>query len=168
MNNSPACFVAAGALSLFQVSLEYSETAAKYRDIAVRLLSSAAEEIRKGLGDIYTRFLNSQVLLSRVERKNDRIRVLELISKCQTPLEEKTEEEKRLCGTTVTSEIDRDEFIAKSLVAVNMAISSPADDIGMHYLGQETKAFHALEGFASGKRKRNVERIAQIAIETCV
>lgn len=167
MNNSPACFVAAGALSLFQVSLEYSQPAARYRDAAVHLLSSAVEETRKGLGDIYTRFLNSQVLLSRVEKKTDRIRVFELISKCQTPLEEKTEEEKRLCGTTVTSEIDGDEFVAKSLTALNLTISSPPDDIGLHYLGEQTKVFHALELFASEKRKRNVERVAQLALETC-
>lgn len=120
--------------------------------------------MRKGLGDIYKRFLNSQLLLSKVEKHEERIKIFELIAKCQTPLEEKTEEEKRLCGTTVTSEIDEDEFIVKSLVSLNLPISSPENDIAFHSHGGVTRVFEHWAQFTSDKRLKHHARLAQLAL----
>ncbi|CDJ29800.1 LOW QUALITY PROTEIN: uncharacterized protein EMH_0052810 [Eimeria mitis] len=159
-------FEATGAFSLFEIANEETGPAAELRDMALRLLTTADREMRKGLGEIYKRFLNSQVLLSRVEKNKERIRVFDLIAKCQTPLEEKTEEEKRVCGTTVTSEIDPDEFIAKALAALNLPIASPEDDIAFHSTGDVTRVFEAWEKSATAKRQAGIARIAQLAGET--
>ncbi|CDJ47884.1 hypothetical protein EBH_0018220 [Eimeria brunetti] len=159
-------FTATGAFSLFEIANEDSGPSAELRNMALRLLTKADEQLRGGLGEIYKRFLNSQVLLSRVEKHEERIRVFELISKCQTPLEEKTEEEKQMCGTTVTSEIDPDEFISRALVALNLPIASPHDDIAFRSTGEVGKIFEAWAAYAAAKRQARGVKIAQLAAET--
>ncbi|CDI87730.1 hypothetical protein, conserved [Eimeria praecox] len=159
-------FAGTGALALFQIANDESAEAKALRDVALRLLTTADGEMRKGLGEIYSRFLNSQVLLARVEKQQERIRVFDLISKCQTPLEEKTEEEKQFCGTMVTSEIDPDEFIAKAMVALNLPISSPEDDIAFHSSGDVTRVFEAWANYAVSKRQTRVAKTARLAAET--
>ncbi|CDJ57471.1 hypothetical protein, conserved [Eimeria maxima] len=165
-NLANGLYEAAGALSLFEIANEDSASAAGLRQFSLRLLTSADSNMRKGLGEIYKRFLNSQVLLSRVEKNQERIRVFELIAKCQTPLEEKTEEEKQVCGTTVTSEIDPNEFIAKSMAAMNLPISSPEDDIAFHSAGDVTRVFESWLKYATEKRQMRTAQIAQLAAET--
>lgn len=118
--------------------------------------------MRRGLGVIYQRFLNSQILLARVEKNQRRMKVFELLAKCQAPLEERTKKEQEMCGPIVTSEIDEEGFIAKGLFTTNLAISGPSSDIA--FFSNEQKVFEAFvqwEDYAKRKRKKNAEEIAR-------
>ncbi|KAL8426366.1 hypothetical protein Efla_002984 [Eimeria flavescens] len=156
---STGFFEAAGAFSLFQIA-EADGDNASTKEAALRLLTASEASLRRGVGQIYQRFLNSQVLVSRLEKDKQRISVFDLIAKCHNPLEEKSDDEKETCGSIVTSELNEDEYVAKSLFAINLAISGPADDIAYNSTGQATVAFAEWAQYATAQKKKNAAHIA--------
>lgn len=154
---------AAGAFSLYKLADAEPEdpSAAAAKQLAFRLLTASEASLRKGVGKIYQRFLNSQVLLSRVEKNQRRIKVFEFLAKCHTPLEAKSDDEKKACGKIVTSEIDESEFIAKGLFAVNLPISGSPEDIAFKSADQAGKAFAEWAEYATPKGKTRAAEIAK-------
>ncbi|KAL8454435.1 hypothetical protein Emed_000156 [Eimeria media] len=131
------------------------------KDAALRLVTSAEASLRKGVGQIYKRFLNSQVLVAKLEKDRQRMSVLDFILKCHTPVQEKTEEEKETCGSIVTTELDEDEFIRAALFSINLPIAGPDNDIAFNSTGQATHAFTEWADYAIATRKPTAAHVAR-------
>ncbi|OEH77475.1 hypothetical protein cyc_02950 [Cyclospora cayetanensis] len=154
-------YKAAGAFSLLHLAETHEEDDAEATKlVALELLTQGEASMRSGLGTIYERFLNSEVLLSRVVKSKKRLKVFELLAKCHTPLEERSEDAKSVCGKIVTSEIDKDEFIASALFSLNLPISGPLNDIAFYSTGTATRAFELWAQYSAAKGKKNALQIA--------
>ena len=156
--------LAAGGFSLYHVASteEDSPMYEATKEAAFRLLVNSEALMRKGVGTIYRRFLNSQILLSRLENNKERLRVFEFLAKCHTPLEERTTEEKKVCGNIVTSEIDEDEFISKALFSVNLSMVAPLDDISFQLTVSSPNIFDELSRYLYRTRYKNALRVMGI------
>ncbi|KAL8269663.1 hypothetical protein Esti_006418 [Eimeria stiedai] len=153
-------FQAAGGFSLFQVA-EGEADEEPIKDAALRLLTAAEASLRNGVGQIYKRFLNSQVLVAKLEKNRQRMSVLEFILKCHTPVQEKSQEEKETCGTIVTTELDEEEFIRAALFSVNLPIAGPDNDIAFNSTGQATHAFQEWADYALANRRTTAAHVAR-------
>ncbi|KAL8435471.1 hypothetical protein ACSSS7_002478 [Eimeria intestinalis] len=153
-------FEAAGGFSLLQIA-EGEADGGPARDTALRLLTAAEASLRKGVGQIYKRFLNSQVLVAKLEKDKQRLSVMDFILKCHTPVQEKSEEEKETCGTIVTTELDEEEFIRSAMFAVNLPIAGPDNDIAFNSTGQATHAFAEWADYAIANRKATAAHVAR-------
>ncbi|KAL8441612.1 hypothetical protein Emag_007013 [Eimeria magna] len=131
------------------------------KDAALRLLTAAEASLRNGVGQIYKRFLNSQVLVAKLEKDRQRMSVLDFILKCHTPVQEKSEEEKDTCGSIVTTELDEEEFIRSALFSVNLPIAGPDNDIAFSSTGQATHAFTEWAEYAIANRRATAAHVAR-------
>lgn len=133
----------------------------KFRRAAADYLTRGEAFLRSGLGKIYSSFLNSQIILSRLQNDKPRMTIMEFISKCRTPLEEKTEKEERLCGKIVTTDLDSDEFITNALYSMNLAVSGSSRDLAFNDTSNVNAAFENWALNSNKGRRGNAQLIIE-------
>ncbi|KAL8429312.1 hypothetical protein ACSSS7_006677 [Eimeria intestinalis] len=93
---------------------------------AFRELKTGASNLRKAIKSLYRQFLESKIMIARLEGDASVKTVQQFLSKCNDKL---GVPDPQVCGKVVTNEVDPEAFVLDALFALNVRMASPPDDI---------------------------------------
>ncbi|KAL8446784.1 hypothetical protein Emag_004545 [Eimeria magna] len=95
---------------------------------AFKQLSTGASKLRKAIKSLYRQFLESKIMIARLEGHASVKTVQQFLSKCNDKL---GVPDPQVCGKVVTNEIDPEAFVLDALFSLNARMASPPEDIAM-------------------------------------
>ncbi|KAL8451645.1 hypothetical protein Emed_001807 [Eimeria media] len=124
-NLADGFFHGAAGFALFHAM----ESQAGYRGkTAFKELKRGAAKLRKAIKSLYRQFLESKIMIARLEGNASVKTVQQFLSKCNPKL---GVPDPQVCGKVVTNEVDPELFVLDALYSLNVRMASPPDDIAL-------------------------------------
>ncbi|KAL8428125.1 hypothetical protein Efla_005828 [Eimeria flavescens] len=149
-------FHTAGGLAIYYALDGGDVQGAKSRRLkaAFQHLSKGASSLRKSVKSIFGRFLESKIMISRLEGHPSVRTVQQFLAKCN---ERHGAPDPEVCGKVVTGELDPEAFVLEAIYAMNLRMAAPPTDIALLDNVDYGRVFTAwLESSKISKRNRNI------------
>ncbi|KAL8275228.1 hypothetical protein Esti_000812 [Eimeria stiedai] len=146
-------FHSAAGFALFHAT-ESQASAGSRSNAAFTQLKTGASQLRKGIKSLYRQFLESKIMIARLEGHKSVTTVQQFLSKCNDKL---GVPDPQVCGKVLTNKIDPEAFVLDAMFSLNVRMASPTSDIA---LLSQTDYGHVFAKWAETKLSKKDRRLA--------